>query len=112
MSASTAKSVSGEQNTTPWRTALVEDPAVVLVDERVELLVRDEQQHEVDGLASGVDVRALAELLHACLDVAQEARPCGDLRSRSERRLAVAQVVVERELDVHVQQRARSAAGT
>ena len=33
---------------------VVEDGVVLLVDERVELLVRDEEQHEVDGSAAAI----------------------------------------------------------
>ena len=49
ITASTANSVSGEQNTTLCAQRVVEDGTVLLLDERVHLLVRDEEQHAVDG---------------------------------------------------------------
>src|SRR5206468_6394005 len=59
------------EHDTPARRVL-HDGLVRLVDERVQLLVRDEQQDEVDRPAGGVDVLAGAELLHPAAHVPQE----------------------------------------
>ena len=80
---------------------LVAELGVVLVDERVELLVGDEQQHEVDGAGRGVDVVAPGEGPHVAADVTEEvvAEP---LAVEVGDRLGAADVVLERELHVHV----------
>src|SRR6266540_1586093 len=81
---------------------IVEHLAVVLVDEGVQLVVRDEQQHEVDRAAGGIDVVAAGELLDPRPYVAEEVVTVA-LALELRRRVAVAQVVVERELHIHVQ---------
>ena len=81
---------------------VVEDRPVLFLDERVELLVRDEEQHAVDRRARRLDVATRGQGLHVAANVAQEVVACAALL---EVRLGVevAQVVVERELHVHVQ---------
>ena len=99
--ASTAYSVSGEQRTILCPQRVVEDRAVVLLDERVHLLVRDEEQQAVDRFRRRVEVAARRELLHAVADVAQELVAVAaalELGFGFEE----AHVVVERELHVHV----------
>ena len=101
MTASTANSVSGEQKTDLVAQRVVEDRAVLLLDERVDRLVRDEEQDAVDGVRRRVVVAA-RDFLQPEADVAQEllAPPLPlDVGSG----LVEPQVVVERELHVHVQ---------
>src|ERR1700737_422986 len=81
----------------------VEDGVVLLVDEGVELLVGDEQQDKVDRAAPGVDVVAVAELADPGPHVAEEVVAV-PLALEVGGGVAEPDVVVERELDVHVQQ--------
>src|SRR2546421_10990121 len=80
---------------------VLHDGLVGLVDERVQLLVRDEQQDEVDRTAGGGGVLPGAELLHPAADVPQEVVAVA-LAFEIRLGLDVPDVVVERELHVHV----------
>ena len=73
----------------------------MLLHERVDLLVRDEQQQAVDGFALRVEVAARRQLRHAVAHVAEELVA---VAASLELGLGfeVAHVVVERELHVHV----------
>ena len=73
----------------------------MLLDEGVERLVRDEQQEAIDRARRG-QVGTGGQLLHPAADVAQEADQVV-LPFSVGRRVQVADVVVERELHVHVQ---------
>ena len=81
---------------------VVEDRAVLLLDVAVDLLVGDEQQDAVDGAARGIDVLAAGDLTQPEPDVLQELLACV-LALDVGGRVDDAQVVVERELHVHVQ---------
>ena len=80
---------------------VVDRVAVVLLYERVDLLVRDEQEEAVDRLVGRVEVAAGGELLHPVAHVAQELVALSGAFDVV-RGFEVADVVVERELHVHV----------
>src|SRR5262249_8384594 len=92
INASTARSVSAEHHLAARR--VLHDGLVRLVDELVQLLVRDEQQHEVDRASGGVDVVARAQLLDPSPDVPEEVVPEA-LAIEVRLGLHVAHVVVE-----------------
>jgi hypothetical protein len=56
---------------------VVEQLGIVLVDEGVDALVRDEAQHVVDGAAGGVDVATGGQLVDPLPHVPQERRAVG-----------------------------------
>ena len=110
MTASTAKSVNGEHSTTLLPERDVEQVGVVLVDEAVDALVRDEEQDVVERAAGRVDV---APGRSSRTRARTSRRNAVQVRRRSSSRggLEEAEVVVDRELDVHVQHQP-AAAGT
>ena len=92
----------GRAHHDPVAEGIVEERRRVLLHERVQLLVRDEEEHAVDARLGASRVLALPELFDLGLHVLQEVVPEARLLELG-LGVDVPDVVVERELHVHVE---------